>query len=179
MASCLNDTTLMESQCAEIAAAETASVADQAEFHFTDRRYSSEFFIGRMIRSHIGKAVHIIHFLLGKWFRRWILNHIKMVRIRFHQTFAGIGIRILILGVETLGIEKLVFFHCFVGFQHDCIINAVQTLHFADSSVKIGQIFDIESGIQCFCNLNDRAFPHSIGNQICSGIQKDGAFQTV
>ena len=42
-----------------------------------------------------------------------------------------------------------------------------------------GNIFYIQPGSQRICNLNDGMFSHSIGNQVCLGIQKDGTCQEV
>ena len=76
MAPNLDDPALVEGQRTEAAAAETAAVADEAEFHLRERRDPARRVVGRMPFSHIRERVDIIHILDGERFCRWVLDHI-------------------------------------------------------------------------------------------------------
>ena len=104
MAPCLYDPPLMKGKRAEITAAKTPPVADQAKPHFRDRRYAAFPLIGRVIRPHIGITIDLVHLRLIKRHGRRILHDILALPIRFHQPFPGERIRITILCIEAFGI---------------------------------------------------------------------------
>ena len=105
VASYLNNTPLMERQRTEAAAAEAATVADQAEFHLRERRDPACRIVGRMPPPHIRKCVDIIHLLNRKRFCRWVLDNIKVVPVLLHKTFSRKGIRIFILDIEAFRMD--------------------------------------------------------------------------
>ena len=59
----LHGSALMKSQCTEAASAETSPIADQRKFDFRYGRHAAILLIGRMIGSHIGKAIYLVHLL--------------------------------------------------------------------------------------------------------------------
>src|SRR5699024_11572995 len=67
MASGLYDPSLMKSQGTEIAASKASPVAGNTEPYLFHGRNLSFLFIHRMIGSHIGKTVNLIHLLLAQW----------------------------------------------------------------------------------------------------------------
>ena len=169
----------MECQCTKTAASKTSPVADQTEFDLPDCRNSTCRLIRWMVGPHVRKCVDIIHLLLGQRFCRRVLYHIQMIRIGLNQPLSGKWICVAVLSVKAFGVQKLIFFHLFIRFQNLCIIHTVQILDLADRSIDIGNVLDIQSGIQCLCNLNDRAFAHSIRNQVCTRIQKNGTLKLI
>ena len=71
MAAGLNNTALVEGQCAERASAKTTTIADQAELDFFDSRHATGFFVAGMPSAAVGKIINCIHFgggqrLLGR-----------------------------------------------------------------------------------------------------------------
>src|SRR5699024_10156866 len=62
LAAYLHNSSLMNSQGAEAASAETAAAAGQTEFRFRKSRDASKRIIGRMGFPHIGQTVEVIHF---------------------------------------------------------------------------------------------------------------------
>ena len=115
---------LMEGQRTEIAAAEAAPVADQGKFDFTDGGDAAFFLIGRMVGTHIGQRVNIIHLFYGKRLLGRVLYHILTARIAFQEGFSVEGIRIGILNHKAVGIFFLIRFHLFIGRQQDSVINS-------------------------------------------------------
>ena len=109
LTSCLNDTPLMKGECTEITAAETATVAYQAELNLFYRRNASRLSVRRMIRPHIRQCIHIIHLHLTQWLRRWVLHDIQVLGIWLHQPFSGIRIGIAVLGVKAFCISLFLF----------------------------------------------------------------------
>lgn len=124
MAPDLHSASLMEGQRTEIAPAEAAPVADQGKFDFTDGGDAAFFFIGRMIGTHIGQRINIIHLFYGKRLLRRVLYHVLTARIAFQEGFSVEGIRIGILNHKAVGIFFLIRFHLFIGRQQDSVINS-------------------------------------------------------
>ena len=125
MTSYLDNSSLMERQCAKTASSKTSSVADQTEFNLLDCRNSAFCLVRRMVSPLIRKRVNIIHLHLCQWCCRWILYYIQMFRIRFYKTFSVKCIRIQILCVKAAGIIHLVRFEVFKGRKDFRIINTV------------------------------------------------------
>ena len=179
MASCLQDPSLVEGKGAEVAAPKASPVADQAELHFRDSWHASQFLIGRMVRPPIRISVDLIHLGLIKRHGRRILYHVQMLIIRLDQPLSGKWIRILVLGIKTTRIRKFLFFHFFIPGQGYGVVDALQTLGPVYGSWNERNVLDVDSALQRLGNLNDRPFPHPIGDQVRARIQKDGALQPV
>ena len=179
VASYLNNTPLMERQRTEAAAAEAATVADQAEFHLRERRDPACRIVGRMPPPHIRKCVDIIHLLNRKRFCRWVLDNIKVVPVLLHKTFSREGIRIFILDIEAFRITSLICFDLIIGRQGNRIVYGIQTVRLIDSSVDKCDILHIKTGVQRVRDLNDRLLAHSVGDQVCLGIHKNRVLHLV
>ena len=141
MTSCLNDSSLMESQCTKAASTIASTVADQTEFYFLNGRNTARFFIRRMISSHIRQCIDRVHLTGSQRLGGWILHHIAFVRIWFDQTFCGKRIGIAVLGIKTACIGLFTGTDFFKGRQHDAIVNAVRIFRFVYSTVNISQVF--------------------------------------
>ena len=179
MASCLQDPSLVEGKGAEVAAPKASPVADQAELHFRDGWHASQFLIGRMVRPPIRIPVNLIHLRLVKRHGRRILYHVQMLIIRLYQPLSGKWIRILVLGIKTARVRKFFSLHLFIFWKGYSVVDALQAFGPIYGSWNEGNILDIDSALQRLGNLNDRTFPHPIGDQIRTRIQKNGALQPV
>ena len=176
MASCLDDPPLMEGQGTKAAGSKAAAVTDQAELDLPDSRNTTCRLIGRMVGSHIGKIIDIIHFLLTQWFCRWILYHIDMSLIRLYQTFPGKRICVAVLDKKALCILLFVLLKLRKIRKQLIIVDRVQIFGPVHGSINKRNVFDVDSAVQGICDLYDRVFPHSIGNNICLGIQQNRTF---
>ena len=176
MAAGLHDASLMEGQRTEAASAEASAVADQAEFYFRDRWNTTRCIVTRMPGSHVWKCVDIVHLFLGQWFRRRILDHIKAVAVRLNEAFSRKWIGVAVLGVKALRIRLFIGGNLAVRRQTDFVVNRIQVFRLINSSLDEGDILCLDAARQCIRDLHDRALAHSVGNQICLGIQQNGAF---
>ncbi len=176
MAARLDDASLMEGQRAEIAAAEAATVADEAEAYLGDSRDASVLLIGRMRPPAIGQVIDIIHLLLCERLRGRILYHIDR-SVRLDKSPAGKRICIAVLRVKASGIVFLVRAQFLIGRKQLIVIDILKALCPIAGSLDKGDIMDRQPGRERLSDPDDRALSHAVRNQVCPAIHQDRALQ--
>ena len=179
MASGLNDSALMERQGTKAASTEAAPAGHQTEPYFLNGGHTTGLFIGGVISAHIGQTIDSVHLPLGKGLLGRILHHKFFRTIGLNQRLAGKGVRVAILGIETLGILPLFFAKLLirgqdlVGHRHRGLCGTVH------SAVHKGDIPGLETAVEGFRHLHNGPLAHAVQQQIRLGIQQNGAFQLV
>ena len=179
MASGLQDPSLMKCQGTEITASEASSVARQAEFNLFQCRDPALFLIHGMNSFCIGKCIDIIHFLLRQRQCRRILYHISPASVKFRHWSGAERVRILVLYGKAVRVGLFVLFYFFIRRKNNGLVHTVQIFTLENSSCDIGDLFHRNPALQGFCYLYNGMFSHSVGDQVCSGIDQYTVFDFI
>ena len=162
----------MKSQCTEITVSETASVACYTELNLRYGRYSAVFFIHWVISTHKVHCIHIVKFLCCKGLFGRILYNIVFV-ILFHKAFSHYGICIFVLEHKAFAVFFFGFLNIVKVRQSYIIIGSVLILCFVNRTSYKSNLRCRYTAFQCFSNLYNLSFAHSVKQQIRSRIQKN------
>ena len=179
MASGLNDPPLMHGKRTEIALAEAAPVGGEAQLDLAQCRDAAVLPVHGMVIPHIGKVINIVHFQLGKRLGRGILYHKEGPVIAFIDSLRRKGIGVSVLYGEALRITLRTRLDFFKVRQTDGIVNAVLLPGLVHRSLDPADIGYGNAGGQRIRDLHDAVLSHAVGNEIRTGIQKDGALHPV
>ena len=102
-----------------------------------------------------------------------------MIPIGLAEALSGIGVRILILDGEAFRIPSLIPADFVIGRQNNRVINRIQPVRPVNSPVYKGNIPHRKAGGQRVRDFRDGPLPHSVGDQIRLGIQKQGTLYPV
>ena len=129
--------------------------------------------------SHIGKIIHVIHFLGAKRKGRRILDHISPCAVILHQRFRRKGICISVLDGKAVPIGCFTVPDLFKRRKKYRIVGSITGFAFINSSRYVGDLFHRDAAVQRIRDFNNRMFSHSVRDQIRPGIKKHTSFYPV
>ena len=179
MGAARDDAPLVEGERAEGAFPKTAATGGKRELHLGKRRHTAGLVVGRMPRARIGQAIDGVHLVLGKRRSRRVLHHVHAVGVRFHQTGARHRVARAVLGGEALREGTLVARNLFPPGQHLVVDHVFQRARAEHRAVDEGEIAHGKARSEGIGNLDDRALPHAVGDEIGPGIEQDGALEGI
>ena len=111
---------LMESERAEVARAEAAAVVDDGELHLLNRGYAAQRLIGRVVGSHIGQRVDVVHLFGGQGLRGRVLDH-HAPAVVLQKRLAAHMVLLVVLQLDRAGVVGLVCADILIGRALDCV----------------------------------------------------------
>ena len=174
-----DDAPLVESERAEGALAEAAATGGERELHLGKRRHAAGLVIGRMPRARIGQAIDGVHLILGQRRSRRVLHDIHAMGTGLHQATATHRIARAVLGGEALREGALVARNLFPAGQHLVVNHVFQRTGAKHRAIDEGEVAHGKARGEGIGNLDDRALPHAVGDEIGPGIKQDGALEGI
>ena len=175
-----DDAPLVEGERAEGALAEAAAAGGERELHLGKRRHAAGLVVGRMPRARIGQAVDGVHLVLGQRRSRRALHHVHAVGVRLPPSgLPRHRVARAVLGGEALREGALVARNLFPPGQHLVVDHVFQRARAEHRAVDEGEIAHGKARSEGIGNLDDRALPHAVGDEIGPGIEQDGALEGI